>query len=84
MDNYLVKAIFNLKPTAEFVIENDDYSTIVWHVLEGSAPTLDEIDQEIKKIKSTEDKAKADKEVAKAELLAKLGITQEEAALLLA
>ena len=37
-----------------------------------------------KAAKAAEDKAKADKETAKAELLAKLGITQEEAALLLA
>ena len=37
-----------------------------------------------KAAKAAEDKAKADKEAAKAELLAKLGITQEEAALLLA
>jgi hypothetical protein len=37
-----------------------------------------------KTAKAAEDKAKADKETAKAELLAKLGITQEEAALLLA
>ena len=36
-----------------------------------------------KAAKDAEDKAKAQKESAKAELLAKLGITQEEAALLL-
>ena len=36
-----------------------------------------------KAAKDVEDKAKAQKETAKAELLTKLGITQEEAALLL-
>ena len=31
MSNYLTRAIKYLKPSAEFVITNEDYSTIEWH-----------------------------------------------------
>ena len=84
MNNYLSRAIKYLKPTAEFVITNDDYSTIEWHVLDGDAPTQKQIDDAIKAVKAKEvadAKAQAD---AKAALLARLGITEDEAKLLLA
>jgi hypothetical protein len=81
--DYLVKAIHSLRPTAEFSYTNNDYSTIKWDVLEGDAPTQDEIDAEIAKIKSEELTTAADKAAAKAALLDRLGITAEEAALLL-
>jgi hypothetical protein len=83
MENYLVKAIQSLKPNAEFSFTENDYSTIQWHVLDGDAPTESEIEAEIVKIKNDEDlqiKSNAD---AKAALLDRLGITAEEAALLL-
>ena len=83
-ENYLVKAIQSLKPGAEFSITDNDYSTIVWDVLEGSAPTKADIDKAIKAIEAAEvaeAEAKAD---AKAALLDRLGITAEEAKLLLA
>lgn len=82
--NYLTKAIFLLKPNSEFVYENDDYSTIVWHKLDGNAPTIEEIDAAIKLIKENEAEEKRAKATAKADLLEKLGITEEEAKLLLA
>ena len=84
MSEYLVKAIQSLKPGAEFSITNSDYSTIVWDILEGDAPTQAELDAEIKKIKAAEAKVEADKATAKAALLERLGITAEEAKLLLA
>ena len=82
--DYLVRAIKNLRPTAEFSFENDDYSTINWVVLEGDAPTAKEITDEIKKIKASDATAENDRAAAKAALLDRLGITAEEAALLLA
>ena len=82
--DYLVRAIKNLRPTAEFSFENDDYSTINWVVLEGDAPTAKEIADEIKKIKASDATAENDRASAKAALLDRLGITAEEAALLLA
>lgn len=79
----LVAAIRLLKPNSQFSFTDNDYSTIKWDVLDGEAPTQLEIDAAIKKVKAdgvkAEAKAKADKEA----LLAKLGITADEAALLL-
>jgi hypothetical protein len=83
MKNYLVDAIYALCPNAEFVIHDNDYSTIQWDVLEGTAPTQAKIDAEIVKIKAQEEADKAAKAADKAALLEKLGITADEAALLL-
>jgi hypothetical protein len=81
--NYITKAIFNLKPNAEFSYQNEDYSTIQWDILDGEAPTQKEIDDEIKRIKAEEIAQEKSKAIAKAALLEKLGITAEEAVLLL-
>lgn len=83
-DKYLVKAIQSLKPNAEFALVDGDYSTIEWHVLDGKAPTQAQIDAEIAKIQAAELNAEADKAAAKAALLDRLGITADEAKLLLA
>jgi len=76
-------AIRKLKPTAEFSYTNDDYSTIKWDVLDGDAPTNKEIDDAIKAVKAAEKTEASDKASAKSALLAKLGITADEAKLLL-
>jgi len=83
MKNYLVTAIQSLCPGAEFSFTEDNYATIEWHILEGTAPTKAEIEKEIVKIKAADEKAKVSAETAKAELLGRLGITAEEAKLLL-
>jgi len=79
----LAKAIRLIKPNSEFSYQNDDYATIKWDVLEGVAPTQAEIDAAIEQVKADElaieEKDKADR----ATLLAKLGITEDEARLLL-
>lgn len=84
MKNYLVLAIKFLKPNAEFIITDDDYSTIVWHVLEGDAPTEKEVNDAIKAVKAEEIKTAKANATAKSALLEKLGITEDEAKLLLA
>ncbi len=81
--NYLMKAIRKLKPNSEFSFLNDDYATIKWDVLDGDAPTQKEIDAAIEQVKADEAQAEATKATAKAALLSKLGITAEEARLLL-
>lgn len=83
MKNYLSAAIQSLRPGSEFSFTDNDYSTIKWDILEGDAPTKAEIDKEIAKIKSDETKEIEAKATAKAALLERLGITAEEAALLL-
>lgn len=81
--SYLVKAIRSLKPNAEFTFQNDDYLTIEWHVLDGDAPTAKAIADEITKIKADEANTAKSKVDAKAALLERLGITSDEAALLI-
>jgi len=79
--SYLVKAIRSLKPTAEFVFTDEDYTTIEWHVLEGTAPKQAEIDAQIEQIKADEIAAEADKLAAKATAeakLAALGLTADD------
>ncbi len=81
--SYLVSAIQSLRQGAEFSFTDDDYSTIKWDVLDGDAPTQKEIDDEIKRIKAQEKieiKAKAEQRQA---VLDRLGLTAEEAQLLL-
>ncbi len=80
--NELVKAIKKLKPTAEFSLTENDYNTIKWDVLEGDAPSIDEINNAIKEIKDYEKNEVELIANAKADLLAKLGITEDEAKLL--
>jgi hypothetical protein len=81
--NYTVKAIQLLKPNSEFSFTNDDYSTIKWDKIEGDAPTQAEIDAAIKQVKADEITATAKAVTDKLALLAKLGITADEAKLLL-
>jgi hypothetical protein len=83
MKNYLTQAIRRLRPTAEFSYSDNDYSTIQWDVLEGDAPTKAEIDAAIKAIEAEEKTNEAKAATDKAALLAKLGITADEAKLLL-
>jgi hypothetical protein len=69
---YLVKAINKLKPNAEFSFTDDDYLTIKWDVLEGDAPTQEEIDAAIEQVKADEAQAELAKETKKAAAEAKL------------
>jgi hypothetical protein len=81
--SYLVRAIHNLKPSAEFSFTDEDYSTIKWDVLDGTAPSINEINAEIASIKQKDAQSIAERATAKAALLERLGITADEAALLL-
>lgn len=83
MEEYLVKAIFKLKPNSQFSFTDNDYSTIKWDVLEGTAPTQAEIDAAIEQVKADEITESQTRATAKAALLAQLGITEEQAKLLL-
>jgi hypothetical protein len=80
----ITNAIQSLRPTAQFVITDNNYSSIEWHELDGAAPTIAELEKEIARLKSLESKAATDRAEAKAALLERLGITADEAALLLA
>jgi hypothetical protein len=79
--NYLAKAILRLKPTAEFSFTENDYSTVKWDVLEGTAPTQAEIDAAIELVKQDEVNAETAKQTAKEAAQAKLsalGLTTDD------
>jgi hypothetical protein len=81
--NYLTQAIRRLRPESEFSYTDNDYSTIKWDVLEGTAPTQAQIDKAIKDIQAEESSKAETDSAAKAALLNRLGITADEAKLLL-
>jgi hypothetical protein len=83
MKDYLSTAIKKLKPNSEFSYQDEDYSTIKWDILDGTAPTQVEINAAIEQIKAEEAQAAATKATAKTALLTQLGITAEQAKLLL-
>ena len=75
----LIQALLSLRPGAEFVITDNDIKTIVWHTEGVTTPSKKAIEDEIKRLEAIE----AAKPAAKAALLERLGITAEEASLLL-
>jgi hypothetical protein len=80
---YICRAIHNLRPGAEFRFDDADYSTIEWVVLDGKAPTQAEIDAEIEAIKAKDIQDEEARQQRKAAVLARLGLTEDEAKLLL-
>ena len=80
---YLSKAIKKLKPNSEYSFTEEDYSSIQWFKIEGDAPTKKQIDDAINQIKADEITEAQAKASAKAALLDKLGISEDEAKLLL-
>jgi hypothetical protein len=70
--SYLARAIKKLKPTSQFVFNENDYASIQWHILEGEAPTQAEIDEAIEQVKADEAQAEIDKAAKKATAEAKL------------
>jgi hypothetical protein len=80
----IVQAIKELSPESEFSFSADDLSTLEWHNPKAARPTNEEIlahcEVVIENLK-TQAETKAE---AKAALLNRLGITAEEAQLLLA
>jgi hypothetical protein len=83
MSNHLIKAIKILAPTAEFSILDNDYSKITWDVLEGNAPTKAQINKVIEQIKAEEAAEAEAKSAAREAILTRLGITADEAKILL-
>jgi len=81
--NKIVEAIHLIRPNAEFVIHNEDLENIEWHVIEGQIPTKKEIEQAVKDLAAAELIKEQEKSVSKAALLERLGLTAEEAVLLL-
>ena len=75
---YLSKAIWKLRPSAQFSFQDEDYSTIQWDVLEGTAPTQTEIDAAIEQVKLEEVQAETVAQAQKQAILDRLGLTEDE------
>jgi predicted RNA binding protein with dsRBD fold (UPF0201 family) len=79
----ITKAISNLVPNSEFTFERDDLTTLIWHS-ETAQPSIQEIEAEITRLENQQLQQETLKASEKAALLKRLGITADEAALLLA
>jgi hypothetical protein len=82
-EQIMIKAINKLRPDSEFSFTDCDYSTIVWEKLEGQAPTKQQVNNAMALVTAELDAALVERSDAKAALLERLGITADEAALLL-
>lgn len=79
----ITRAIRELSPTAEFSFKEDDISTLKWHNSKAKRPTDEEILAQCAIVEAAIISENESKATAKAALLTRLGITQEEANLLL-
>lgn len=76
------QAIISLLPDAIFTLNGDDYENIIWDTNDPK-PSLAELEVAFSNLEAKWQADKAAAEAAKADLLAKLGITADEAKLLL-
>ena len=77
----LFRAIQSLRLGAEFTMNNDDISTVVWHTEGINTPSQAEIDAKILELEA-QDAAIIDARQSALVKLAALGLTQEEIAAL--
>jgi hypothetical protein len=80
----IVKAIKELSPDAEFAFSGDDLSTLEWHNPKAKRPTDAEILARCEVVIANLELEATTKAADKAALLERLGITADEAKLLLA
>jgi len=76
------KALRNLNPTAEWTLSGDDYADLIW-LSKDTKPTLAQIEAEIALLPAKEATAKAEAAAEKQAILERLGLTAQEAKLLL-
>ena len=69
-------------PNAQWSLNGDDYEGLTW-LSETKKPTKAELDADAASLEQEKETAKLEKEAAKTALLDRLGITADEAALLL-
>jgi len=74
-----VQAIQSLRPNVEWTMNGDDVENIIWHTANVEPLTIAEVEAEIERLEAVEQS----KLSAKSALLDRLGITAEEANLLL-
>lgn len=84
MSDYLAvaSALHSLRPGAEWSMNGDDIEGIIWHTPGVEPLTRAEVDAEIARLERAAVDEAAEKAAARAALLERLGITEDEAALL--
>ena len=75
----VAKAVGNLRPNTEWTLSGDDVENIIWHTSDVKPITKTELNAEIARLEEIE----AEKPAKRANLLERLGITEDEAKLLL-
>lgn len=78
----ITKALVSLSNSAQWTMRGGDYENIEW-LCECPKPTFEEIEVESVRLESIEAQAKADQATAKQAILDRLGLTADEAKLLL-
>jgi len=76
---YAGEAVNNLRPNTEWTMSGEEVVGIIWHTPNVEPITAKELKDEISRLKKIQEQ----KPILKAELLERLGITEDEAKLLL-
>lgn len=76
-------AIQSLRPNKGFVMYNDDPSTIIWDDPKVKTPSQDEIDSALEALTNKLATEAAELAIAKEAILNRIGITEEEAKIIL-
>ena len=77
-----IAAIHSLRPNVEWSMNGEDVENITWHTPDVEPLTTAEVEAEIARLEAEAETAAAEKAAARAALLDRLGITEDEAALL--
>jgi len=79
----LAEAINLYNPNAQWTLLGDDYDTLDWHSVDIAKPTKAELEDLLLEVEAVKAQQDAQAAADKAALLTKLGITADEAKLLL-
>jgi hypothetical protein len=79
----LADVLHHLRPGAEFTYKDENYETIEWIVLEGTPPTHEEIAAAYVSVAEARLAEFEERQSRRAEILARLGLTEDEAKIIL-
>jgi hypothetical protein len=80
---WINKAIRHLDPASEYTMKEDDLDSIEWIVTSNGPLSIEDIEKNILVVKKLEADRQVEATAAKSALLERLGITEDEAKLLL-
>ena len=62
----IAQAVKSLQPNSEFIIENEDYSTVIWIIEPETIPTQAEVDAEVTRLQADYDSKQFQRDRAEA------------------